>query len=158
MDFTTADLYDRMGESLASCDLQFRQFGARRAFTGLVRTVRCFEDYALVKSMAEQPGEGGVLVVDGGGSLHRALLGDRIARSAAGNGWAGVIINGAVRDAAVLPDIAVGVQALGVNPRRSTATGVGERDVPVTFGGATFHPGAQVWADDDGIVTLRNAQ
>jgi regulator of ribonuclease activity A len=158
MTVPTADLYDQFGERLVTCDLQFRQFGARRAFTGPVTTVRCVEDYVLVKSTVQQPGEGHVLVVDGGGSLHTALMGDSMARTAARNGWAGVILNGAVRDTAVLSEIPLGIQALGVNPRRSAATGAGERDVPVTFGGATFHPGDQLWADDDGVVVLPDAR
>ncbi|WP_448624345.1 ribonuclease E activity regulator RraA [Geodermatophilus sp. URMC 64] len=154
MSFTTADLYDEHGDELGSCDLQFRQFGGHRSFTGPVTTVRCFEDNALLKSTVEQPGEGRVLVVDGGGSVHRALMGDSIATIAADNGWAGVVINGVVRDSAVLPSIAVGIKALGSNPRRSTKNGTGERDVPVSFGGVTFNPGDQVWSDDDGVVVL----
>jgi regulator of ribonuclease activity A len=154
MSFTTADLYDEHGENLGSCDLQFRQFGGHRSFTGPVTTVRCFEDNALLKSTVEQLGEGRVLVVDGGGSLHRALMGDNIAKIAADNGWAGVVINGAVRDVAVLPTIRVGIKALGSNPRKSTKTGAGDRDVPVTFGSTTFRPGDHLWADDDGVVVL----
>ncbi|WP_448616466.1 ribonuclease E activity regulator RraA [Modestobacter sp. URMC 112] len=154
MEFTTADLYDEHGDELASCDVQFRQFGAHRSFAGPVTTVRCLEDNALLKSIVQQPGEGRVLVVDGGGSLHRALMGDNIATIAADNGWAGVIIHGAVRDVAVLETVPVGIKALGSNPRKSTKTGSGDRDVPVTFGGTTFHPGDQVWSDDDGVVVL----
>ncbi len=155
MTFTTADLYDEHEENLGSCDLQFRQFGARRSFTGPVSTVRCYEDNALLKSVVEQPGDGRVLVVDGGGSAHRALMGDNIATIAADNGWAGVVIHGVVRDAAVLSSIPLGIKALGTNPRKSTKTGSGDRDVPVTFGGTTFHPGDQLWSDDDGVVVLR---
>jgi regulator of ribonuclease activity A len=119
-----------------------------------VTTVRCFEDNALLKSVVEQPGDGQVLVVQGGGSLHRALMGDNIATIAADNGWAGVVIHGAVRDTAVLSGIPLGIKALGSNPRKSTKTGAGDRDVRVTFGGTTFHPGDQLWSDDDGIVVL----
>jgi len=155
MTFSTADLYDEHGEHLGSCDLQLRQFGAHRTFTGPAATVHCYEDNALLKSIVSTPGEGRVLVVDGGGSLHTALMGDMIAQIAADNGWAGVVINGAVRDAAVLAGIPIGVKALGSNPRKSGKTGAGERDVPVTFGGTTFHPGDRVWSDDDGVVVLR---
>ncbi len=154
MTFATADLYDEHGDDLASCDLQFRQFGAHRAFTGRVTTVRCFEDNALLKSVVEQPGDGRVLVVQGGGSLHRALMGDNIATIAADNGWAGVVIHGAVRDVAELAGIPLGIKALGSNPRKSTKTGAGDRDVPVTFGGTTFTPGDTLWSDDDGVVVL----
>lgn len=110
-DFTTADLYDEYEERLGSCDLQFRRFGARPAFSGRIVTVRCFEDNALLKSILSEPGEGLVLVVDGGGSLHRALMGDVIAGIAAANRWEGVVINGAVRDADALSGIDIGVKA-----------------------------------------------
>ena len=154
MTLSTADLVDEHGEDLVSCDLQLRQYGAQRAFTGTVVTLRCHEDNALVKAVLGTPGDGRVLVVDGGGSLHTALMGDLIAQSAADNGWAGVVINGAVRDSAVLAGIPLGIKALGTNPRKSSKTGAGERDVPVTFGGATFSPGDQLWSDDDGVVVL----
>jgi regulator of ribonuclease activity A len=150
----TADLYDEYEEKLQSCDTQFRQYGGRAEFHGRIVTVRCHEDNALLKSVVSEPGAGQVLVVDGGGSVHRALLGDVIAGIALDNGWAGVVINGAVRDVAVLRTLDVGVKALGSNPRKSGKTGAGERDVPVTFGGCTFTPGAELHSDDDGVVVL----
>jgi regulator of ribonuclease activity A len=149
---STADLYDEHGEALQSCDLQFRQFGGRAAFSGAAVTVRCFQDNALLKSVLSEPGSGRVLVVDGGGSLHTALIGDLIAGLGVTNGWAGVIINGAVRDVAALRTLDIGVKALGSNPRKSGKTGSGERDVPVSFGGVTIRPGDLVTSDDDGIV------
>lgn len=151
----TADLYDERGEQLDSCDLQLSQYGGRRAFSGTVTTIRCHEDNVLLRSALEQPGEGRVLVVDGGGSLHTALMGDVIAGLAVANSWAGVIINGAVRDVAALRELDLGIKALGSNPRKSAKTGAGERDVPVTFGGATFRPGAELFSDDDGILVTR---
>ncbi|WP_207921555.1 ribonuclease E activity regulator RraA [Micromonospora sp. KC721] len=151
---STADLYDRYGEALGSCDTQLRQFGAVTAFGGPAVTVRCFEDNALVKSVVSEPGEGRVLVVDGGGSVRTALMGDLIAGTAAENGWAGVVINGAVRDVAALRTLPLGIKALGSNPRKSGKTGAGERDVPVSFGTCVFTPGAQVRCDDDGVVVL----
>jgi regulator of ribonuclease activity A len=150
----TADLYDEYEEQLQSCDLQLRQYGGRRAFAGHVVTVRCREDNALVKQVLATPGEGRVLVVDGGGSLHTALMGDLIAASAVQNGWAGVVINGAVRDVAALAELDLGIKALGSNPRKSAKTGAGDRDVVVSFGGATFTPGARLVSDDDGVVVL----
>lgn len=150
--FTTADLYDEHGENLQSCVLQFRQFGGNTTFSGPIATVRCFEDNALLKSIISNPGMGRVLVVDGGGSLARALMGDMIAAIAVDNGWAGVVINGAVRDTMELATLDLGVKALGSNPRKSTKTGVGESDVPVTFGTVTFTPGDQLFSDPDGIV------
>jgi regulator of ribonuclease activity A len=152
--FATADLIDTHGDALDSCDSQFRQYGARRRFRGPVVTVRCREDNALLKSVLSEPGQGRVLIVDGGGSLHRALMGDVIAGIAVDNGWAGVIINGAVRDVAALASMDIGIKALGSNPRKSAKTGAGARDISVSFGSATFTPGAVVYSDEDGIVIL----
>jgi regulator of ribonuclease activity A len=153
--FTTADLYDEHGEALQSCSVQLRQYGGRTAFTGLISTVRCHRDNALVKAALAEPGAGGVLVVDGGGSLESALMGDLIAASAVQHGWAGVIIHGAVRDVAALRDLPLGALALGSNPRKSAKAGAGERDVPVSFGGVDFVPGQRLWADEDGILVTR---
>ncbi len=152
---TTADLMDERGDELDSCEQQLRQYGARRSFSGRVRTVRCHEDNVLLRGLLEQPGAGQVLVVDGGGSLRTALLGDVIAGLALGHGWEGIVINGAVRDSAALAGMEIGIKALGSQPRRSAKLGAGEVDVPVTFGGATFRPGAELWSDDDGIVVTR---
>ncbi|MCV7355534.1 ribonuclease E activity regulator RraA [Mycolicibacterium fluoranthenivorans] len=150
----TADLVDEIYPDVRSCDLQLQNYGARTSFAGRITTVRCFEDNALLKSILSTPGEGGVLVVDGDGSLHTALVGDIIAGLARDNGWAGVIVHGAVRDAATLRTIDVGIKALGTNPRKGTKTGAGERDVAVTFGGVNFLPGEIAYSDEDGIVVV----
>jgi regulator of ribonuclease activity A len=150
----TADLVDDIGPDVRSCDVQFRQYGGRSQFAGTINTVRCFQDNALLKSVLSQPGDGGVLVIDGDGSLHTALVGDVIAELARSNGWAGLIVNGAVRDAAALRGIDIGIKALGTNPRKSAKTGAGERDVEITLGGVTFVPGQVAHSDDDGIVIV----
>lgn len=150
----TADLVDDIGPDVRSCDLQLRQFGGRPEFAGRVTTVRCFQDNALLKSVLSEPGDGGVLVIDGDGSLHTALVGDVIAALGRDNGWSGLIINGGVRDASTLRTLDIGIKALGTNPRKSTKTGAGERDVPVEFGGVTFTPGDVAYSDDDGIVIV----
>ncbi len=150
----TADLVDDIGPDVRSCDLQLRQFGGRRAFAGRISTVRCFQDNALLKSVLSEPGDGGVLVIDGAGSVHAALVGDVIAELGRSNGWSGLIINGAVRDASTLATLDIGIKAVGTNPRKSTKSGAGERDVPVTFGGVTFVPGEIAHSDDDGIVVV----
>ncbi|MEI3849301.1 MULTISPECIES: ribonuclease E activity regulator RraA [Microbacterium] len=152
---STADLYDRLGEALQSLPLQLRSFGGRAAFSGPVRTVRCFEDNVVLKSVLETPGDGAVLVVDGGGSLDRALMGDMIAGLAVTNGWAGVVIHGAIRDSVEIARLPLGVKALGTNPRKSTKEGAGEVDVEVAFGGVVFRPGARLVADEDGILVER---
>lgn len=150
----TADLVDSIGADVRSCDTQFRQLGGRAEFAGPISTVRCFEDNALLKSVLSEPGAGGILVIDGAGSLHTALVGDVIAELARSNGWAGLIINGAVRDSAALRGMDIGIKALGTNPRKSTKTGAGERDVEITLGGVTFLPGEIAYSDDDGIVVV----
>ncbi|GAA4897385.1 ribonuclease E activity regulator RraA [Streptomonospora salina] len=150
--FATADLIDAHGDALASCETQFGRFGARRAFHGPIATIKCHEDNALVKEQLGQPGEGWVLVVDGGGSLRTALMGDLIAESAQENGWAGVVIHGAVRDVAALARLDLGIKALGSNPRKSAKTGAGVLDAPVAFGNVVFSPETWLYSDDDGIV------
>jgi regulator of ribonuclease activity A len=153
----TADLVDDIGPDVRSCDVQFRQFGGRTQFAGPISTVRCLQDNALLKSVLSTPGDGGVLVIDGEGSLHTALVGDVIAELAHSNGWAGLVVHGAVRDAAALRDLDLGIKALGTNPRKSSKAGVGERDVTVSFGGVTFVPGDIAYSDDDGIVVVAAA-
>ena len=150
----TADLVEDIGADVRSCDVQFRQFGGRSQFAGPIATVRCFQDNALLKSVLSEPGGGRVLVVDGGASLHTALVGDVIAELGRSNGWAGVIALGAVRDAATLATLDIGIKALGTNPRKSTKTGAGERDVVLHIGGVDFAPGELAYSDDDGIVVV----
>jgi regulator of ribonuclease activity A len=150
----TADVVDDLGEQARSCDVQFRSYGGRTRFAGPVRTLRVREDNALVKVLLSGPGEGHVLVVDGGASLHTALVGDVIAGLAVANGWAGLVVHGAVRDVVALAGLDIGVKALGSNPRKSAKDGVGEADVPVTFGGVTFAPGDQLLSDEDGILLV----
>jgi regulator of ribonuclease activity A len=151
---STADLYDEHGEALQSCDVQFTQYGKRRRFQGTISTIRCHEDNAILKKVIREPGRGKVVVVDSDGALHCAMLGDNMAEIAAANGWEGIIINGAVRDAVALAGIDVGVKALGTNPRRSHKHGAGQVDVPVSFGGVIFTPGETVVSDEDGVVVL----
>ncbi|UFS94631.1 ribonuclease E activity regulator RraA [Nocardia huaxiensis] len=148
----TADLADEIGPEIRSCDTQFIQFGGVEAFAGRIVTIKCFQDNLLVKQTLSEPGEGRVLVVDGGASVHTALVGDIIAGRGVDNGWAGVIVNGAVRDSAILRTLKIGVKALGTNPRKSTQTGSGDKDIPVEFGGVTFVPGDMLYSDHDGVV------
>jgi regulator of ribonuclease activity A len=150
----TADLVDEIGPDVRSCDVQFGQYGGRAMFAGPISTVRCFQDNALLKSVLSEAGNGRVLVIDGDASLHTALVGDLIAELGRSNGWAGLIVHGAVRDASTLRTLDIGIKALGTNPRKSTKTGDGQRDVAVTVGGVTFQPGEIAYSDDDGIVVV----
>ncbi|MPY55718.1 ribonuclease E activity regulator RraA [Streptomyces spongiae] len=151
---STAEFYDEYGDRLLVCDLQFAQYGGRRAFQGSIVTVLSYEDNVLLKQVVAEPGDGRVIVVDTQGSLRVAMLGDNMARKAAENGWAGIVVNGAVRDAVALRGLPIGVKALGTNPRRSLKQGTGDLNVPVAFGGVAFHPGATLVSDGDGIVVL----
>lgn len=152
MESSTADLCDRFGPELRVCEPLFRDFGARTGFFGEVETAKCFEDNTQVKAILGEPGHGRVLVVDAGGSLRCAMLGDHIAASAAANGWAGVILWGCVRDSAILATLDLGIKALATNPRKSERRGEGQRGCPVTVAGMRFAPGDWVYADRDGIL------
>ncbi|MFC3285151.1 ribonuclease E activity regulator RraA [Litchfieldella rifensis] len=147
----TPDICDAHPE-VAVLDPIFANFGGREAFCGPIRTVKCFEDNSLVKQAVAEPGNGAILVVDGGGSQRCALLGDMLADQAADNGWAGLVIYGCVRDVDMLAETELGVQALGVHPRKSEKRGEGVRDIPVTFAGATISPEQWLYADNNGIL------
>ena len=133
----------------------FHAFGQRMRFAGAARTVKVFEDNVLVRAALETPGNGDVLVVDGGGSLRCALVGGNLGRLAQKNGWAGVIVNGCVRDSAELNTCDIGIRALQTHPRRSIRNGVGERDLAVDIAGITVRPGDWVYADEDGVLIAR---
>lgn len=153
MPIATADLIDAVPDA-PSCDTQFVHYGRKLKMEGRIRTVRVSGDNALVKQTLATPGAGAILVVDGGGSLHSALVGDLIATSALENGWGGLVIYGAVRDTAILQTLYFGIKALGSNPRKSAKSGAGDVDVPVGFGNITFTPGHYLYSDEDGIVVL----
>ncbi|QGU07680.1 Putative regulator of ribonuclease activity [Corynebacterium occultum] len=149
----TADLVDIIGaEDARSCDTQFRDFGGNTDFCGVISTVSCYQDNGLVKTVLNEPNPGGVLVIDGYASLHTALMGDLIAQAGVDNGWAGVVINGAIRDSAAVGTMSFGCKALGTNPRKSAKDGIGERDAVLNFGGVDFVPGHILYADADGII------
>ena len=130
----------------------FASFGGTAAFAGPVSTVKCHEDNSLVKAALDEPGQGRVLVVDGGGSLRRALVGGNLAAAAARNGWAGIVVDGCVRDAAELAATPVGIRALALMPLPTDKRGEGLRDVPVQLQGVWVRPGDRLYADADGIV------
>ncbi len=148
----TPDLCDRHPELISVLEPMLSNFGGREGFGGEIVTVKCFEDNSLVKETLGTPGQGKVLVVDGGGSLRRALLGDMIAESAAKNLWEGVIIYGCIRDVSAISQIDLGVQALAAIPLKTEKRGLGDFNIPVTFGGVTFRPGEHVYADSNGVV------
>jgi len=157
MPIRTADICDELGEACSVAEPLFRDFGAHRAFTGPIETVQVFEDNPLVRKLLATPGQGRVLVVDGGGSLRRALVGDRLAALAIENAWAGLVVNGCIRDAEALSSMPIGIKALATCPRASDKRGEGRTGVTVRFAGIEFTPGHFVYADGDGLVVSARA-
>lgn len=153
-EFSTPDLSDEAPEAVA-LPLLFRNFGQHTQFYGPVVTIKCYEDNSLVKQCVEEPGEGRVIVVDGGGSVRRALLGDLLAEKAAANGWAGLVIHGVIRDVDEIARIALGVQALGTCPVKTDKRGEGQRDIAIQIAGITVAPGDYVYADNNGVLVSR---
>lgn len=149
--FSTPDLTDAHPD-VCAIELQFTSFGAIRQFSGPAVTIKCHEDNSLVKACVAEPGAGRVIVVDGGGSLRRALLGDMLAEQAASNGWAGLVINGAIRDVDEIAATAIGVQALGRCALKTEKLGMGQRDVPIAFGGVSINPGDYIFADNNAVI------
>ncbi len=152
MDYLTPDLCDEYPDKVRVLEPIMNNFGGRVSFGGEIVTIKCHEDNSLVKENAAKPGAGKVMVVDGGGSERRALLGDMIAENAVKNGWEGIVIYGCIRDVDAIAELNLGVQALNVIPLKTDKRGIGDLNVAVTFGGVTFNPGEFVYADNNGVV------
>lgn len=150
--YSTPDLCDQYADDLQVVAPMFRNFAARRAFGGEIVTLKCYEDNSLVAEQVEQPGRAKVLVVDGGGSMRCALVGDNLASKASQNGWEGIVVYGCVRDVEILAGIDIGLQALGANPMRSIKRKTGVLNEVVNFGGVRFIPRHFIYADDNGVV------
>jgi regulator of ribonuclease activity A len=153
--WTTPDLCDAHPDRVRVLAPILHSYGGREAFCGEVVTLSCFEDNSLVKELGETAGRGRVLVVDGGGSVRKALLGDLIAARFAANGWAGVVINGAVRDVEVLRSTEIGIRALAAIPVRTEKRGLGDLGLPVTFAGVTIGAGEHLYADASGVIVTQ---
>lgn len=152
MSFATADLYDQFADRVQVALPMFNDYGNKRKFCGPISTLKVHEDNALVRSALEEKGEGRVLVVDGGGSLRCALVGDMLAKIGRENAWQGIIVYGCIRDSALIATMDIGVKALNTNPKKSIKKGTGERDIPVEFANIKFSPGDFVYADEDGVL------
>lgn len=146
------ELCDQFPDLVRVVEPMFGNFGGREAFGGEIVTIKAYEDNSLVREQVAQPGAGKVLVVDGGGSMRRAMLGDMLAEKAEKNGWEGIIIYGCIRDVNAIGGLELGVQALGTHPMKTEKKGVGEINMAVTFGGVTFNPGEYVYADNNGVL------
>ena len=157
MTFQTADLLDNNEDKTRAGTLRvvapmFRSFGGRPAFSGALSTLKLFEDNSLVRKALEGPGNGRVLVIDGGGSLRRALVGDQLALLGVKNGWAGVVVYGCIRDSKAIGQMDIGAFALATHPMKTDKRNEGQVDIPVSFGGVTFVPGEYLYADEDGVL------
>ncbi len=148
----TADLCDAHSDQLQIARPEFRAFGGRRQFGGRIHTVQVFKDNVLVRRQIEKTVSDAILVIDGGGSLECALVGDILAGMAVQNGWQGLVINGCIRDAAAIGELPIGIRALNTHPLKSGKRGAGQENLPVTFAGVTFRPGEYLYADEDGMV------
>ncbi len=153
----TTDLCDAYEDRLADGSLRvlpplFKHFGKQASFHGPAATLKVFEDNALVRSTLETVGGGQVLVVDGGASLRCALVGGQLGLLAEKNGWAGIIVNGCIRDSLEINDCNIGVRALALNPRRAAKKGVGERNIPVSIADVVIEAGHWIYVDVDGIL------
>jgi regulator of ribonuclease activity A len=152
MSFATADLCDQHEDQIRVAEPIFRSYGANLAFAGRIATVKVFEDNVLVRQSLSEKGDARVLVVDGGGSLRCALVGDQLAVLARDNGWSGIVVYGCIRDSAAIDGLALGVRALATHPLKSIKKGAGDRNIPVTFAGVSFVPGQYLYADADGVI------
>lgn len=152
MSLSTADICDQHEDRVRVATPMFFDYGGVRRFSGPISTVKVHEDNTLVRAVLEEPGAGRVLVVDGGGSLRCALVGDALAKLGQTNGWAGIVVYGCIRDSVAIARIRIGVKALTTNPRKSVKKGAGDREIPVAFAGVSFSPGHYLYADEDGIL------
>ena len=156
MPFKTADLTDDFCgencEEVQAASMTFKSFGAKPRFYGEIVTLKLFEDNQLVRDQVNSDGEGKVLVIDGGASMRRALLGDMLAAKAVDNGWSGILINGCIRDSVDMAKMQLGVMALGTHPLKTVKNGIGQTNVPVSFSDLTFNPADYIYIDEDGII------
>lgn len=156
MQFKTADLCDDHEGNVSVAQPLFKDYGGNISFAGQIFTIKCFEDNSLVREALKSPGEGRVLVIDGGGSTRRALVGDLLAQAGADNNWSGIIVNGCIRDSGVIATIGIGCKALGTLPMKTDKKGIGEKELTVHFADIDFVPGHHLYADEDGIIVSPN--
>ena len=156
MTHSVPDICDQFIDDIAVLEPVFHDYGGKQRFCGEIVTIKCFEDNSLVAETVREPGKGRVIVVDGGGSLRRALLGDMLAAAAVDKGWAGLLVNGCVRDVEILATLDLGVKALASYPVRTDKRGEGQRDVPLRFAAALMEPGDFLYADANGIVVAKH--
>ncbi|NMP31801.1 putative 4-hydroxy-4-methyl-2-oxoglutarate aldolase [Thalassotalea sp. M1531] len=146
------DLCDEYPNEVCVFEAQFQHYGKHQVFFGQAVTVKCFEDNSVVKALVNTPGNGRVIVVDGGGSMRRALLGDMLAEAAVANGWAGLVINGCIRDVTTINTLNIGVKALGTTPIKTEKRNIGDQDICIRFSGVNIKPNDWIYADQNGVL------
>lgn len=149
------DLCDEFPDEVSVFETQFNHYGQHQVFSGQAVTVKCFEDNSVVKQLVNTPGNGQVIVVDGGGSMRRALLGDMLAEAAVKNGWAGLVINGCIRDVTTINTLAIGVKALGTTPIKTDKRNIGDQDITIRFAGVDVNSGDWIYADQNGVLVSK---
>lgn len=152
MEIVTPDLCDAYPDLVQAVEPMFKNYGGKKSFAGEIVTIKCFEDNSKVKQLVATDGTGKVMVVDGGGSMRRACLGDMLAEKACNNGWQGIIIYGCIRDVDIVAEIDLGVQAIGTHPIKTDKRDIGDVNIPITFGGVSFIPGHFIYADNNGVI------
>jgi regulator of ribonuclease activity A len=150
----TTDISDKLHPKVQYLEPNYIKFGAKNNFSGVIETIKCFEDNSLVREAVSKNGAGKVLVIDAGGSHRCAMLGDMLAEKAIGNGWEGILIYGMIRDSDIINEMQIGVRALGTHPLKSIKKGAGESNLEVNFSGVRFTPGDYLYADLDGVIVV----
>lgn len=157
MTYLTTDLCDTHEDAVRVVEPMFLSFGGKTAFHGQIATLRVFEDNSFVRKALESAGQGRVLVIDGGGSIRRALVGDQLASLGLKNDWAGIVVNGCIRDSRAIAEMDIGVFAIDTHPMKTVKKNVGEADIVVSFGDVDFVPGEWIYADEDGVIVSKTA-
>ena len=155
MNETTSDISDKLHPHVQYLDPVYKSYGAKTSFSGRIVTVKCYEDYSFVEEALKSNGKNSILVVDAGGSMNCAMLGDKRATDAIKNEWEGILVHGLIRDSATIKGMKIGILALGVCPLKSIKNGVGDSNLIVNFSGITFTPGEYLYADEDGVIVIK---
>ena len=155
MNETTSDISDKLHPDVQYLEPVYKSYGAKTSFSGRIITIKCYEDNSLVEEALKTNGKASVLVIDAGGSMNCAMLGDKRAANAIKNKWEGILVHGLIRDSATINRMDIGIRALGVCPLKSIKKGVGDSNLVVNFSGATFTPGEYLYADEDGVIVIK---
>ena len=155
MNETTSDISDQLHPNVQYLKPVYKSYGGKTSFSGRIVTVKCYEDNSLVEEALKSNGKNSILVVDAGGSMNCAMLGDKRATDAIKNEWEGILVHGLIRDSATIKGMKIGILALGVCPLKSIKKGVGDSNLIVNFSGITFTPGEYLYADEDGVIVVK---